>query len=216
MKAINPATGELLRDYAEQSASDVARRIETAARAFPAWRHAGFAARAAVLESAARALRERRDELARLMTLEMGKPIAAALAEVEKCAWACEHFAAHAERMLSPEPIVSDATRSAVRYEPLGTVLAVMPWNFPLWQVFRAAAPALRAGNTMGLKHASNVPGCALAIEEILTSAGAPAGVFTTLLLPSAAAEALVDHDAIRAVTLTGSEKAGRALAARA
>jgi acyl-CoA reductase-like NAD-dependent aldehyde dehydrogenase len=216
MKAINPTTGEPLRDYAEPSASEVERRLAAAAEAFPAWRDAGFAARAERLLAAAGVLRERRDELGRLMTLEMGKPIGAAIAEVEKCAWACEHFAANAERMLAAEPVATDASTSAVRYEPLGTVLAVMPWNFPLWQVFRAAAPALMAGNTMVLKHASNVPGCALAIEAIFTSAGTPAGVFTTLLLGSAAAEALVDHDVIRAVTLTGSEAAGRALAARA
>jgi len=150
------------------------------------------------------------------MTQEMGKPIAQAEAEVEKCAWVCEHFADHAERLLAPEPVATDATRSLVRCDPLGPLLAVMPWNFPFWQVFRAAAPALMAGNVMLLKHASNVPGSALAIEGIFREAEFPEGVFATLLVPAATAEALVDHPAISAVTLTGSETAGVSLAGRA
>ena len=216
MRSIDPATGETIREYSEPGPEEVARRIALAAAAFDTWRRTTFDARAALMRRAAAALREGRTRFAPLMTQEMGKPIAAAEAEVDKCALACDYFAEHAERFLAPEPIASDATHSLVRYEPLGAVLAVMPWNFPLWQAFRAAIPALMAGNVMILKHASNVPGCALAIEEVFASAGFPAGVFTTLLLPSARAEALVDHDAIRAVTLTGSEEAGRALAARA
>jgi succinate-semialdehyde dehydrogenase/glutarate-semialdehyde dehydrogenase len=216
MKAINPATGRLVRDYPETDPREVESRLAAAALAFPAWWEAGFPVRAACLARAARLLREGRDRFARLMTEEMGKPIAAAEAEVEKCAFTCDHFAEHAERMLAPEPVASEAHRSLIRCEPLGPVLAVMPWNFPFWQAIRAAAPALMAGNVIVLKHASNVPGCALAIEDLFAAAGCPPGVFTTLLLPSRIAEALVDHAVIRAVTLTGSEEAGRAIAARA
>ena len=146
----------------------------------------------------------------------MGKPIAEAEAEVEKCAWTCEFFAEHAERMLAPETVATDASRSGTRYDPLGPVLAIMPWNFPFWQVFRFAAPALMAGNVLVLKHASNVPGCALAIERVFERAGFPEGAFTTLLVPAAVAETIVDHAVIQAVTLTGSEAAGVSLAARA
>ena len=216
MKAINPATGRLVRDYPETEPREVESRLARAARAFPAWRDAGFAARATCLTRAARLLRDGKDRFARLMTEEMGKLIGAAEAEAEKCAWGCDHFAEHAERLLAPETIATDASRSLVRCEPLGPILAVMPWNFPFWQAVRAAAPALMAGNVIVLKHASNVPGCALALEELFSSAGCAAGVFTTLLLPSRLAERLVDHEVIRAVTLTGSEEAGRAIAARA
>jgi succinate-semialdehyde dehydrogenase/glutarate-semialdehyde dehydrogenase len=216
MKAINPATGAVMAEYPETSRAEVEERLDRAACAFPAWRDAGVAARGECLLHAATGLRAGRDRFARLLTTEMGKPIAAAEAEVEKCAWVCEHFATHGAALLAPERIATDATASEIHYEPLGPLLAVMPWNFPFWQVFRAAAPALIAGNVLVLKHASNVPGAALAIEEIFHAAGAPAGVFTTLLLPAAEAEALVEHPAIRAVTVTGSEAAGRALAARA
>ena len=216
MRAINPATGETIRDYPEPGPAEVERRLAEAAQAFDAWRRTPFATRADLMRRAGAALRARREALARLMTLEMGKPIAAAEAEVDKCAHTCDHFAEHAERMLASEPVASDAARSLVRYDPLGVILAVMPWNFPFWQALRAAVPAMMAGNVVVLKHASNVPGCALAIEELFAAAGFPPGVFTTLLIPSGRAEALVDHPAIRAVTLTGSEPAGRALAARA
>ena len=216
MRAINPATGETIREYPEPGPDEVEHRLSDAARAFEDWRRTRFEMRAGLMRGLGATLRERRDALARLMTLEMGKPIAAAEAEVDKCALAADYFAEHAPAFLAPEPIGSDAARSLVRYDPLGAVLAVMPWNFPLWQALRAAIPAVMAGNVVVLKHASNVPGCAVAIEELFTGSGFPAGVFTTLLLPSARAEALVDHQAIRAVTLTGSEPAGRALAARA
>ncbi len=175
-----------------------------------------MAERGAVLARAGAVLRARRDEFARLMTLEMGKPIASAAAEAEKCAWVCEHYAQHGPAGLAPEPVATDASRSEVRFEPLGTLLAVMPWNFPFWQVFRAAAPALLAGNAVALKHASNVPGCALAIESVWTEAGLPPDVFATLLVSSADALQLVDHPAVAAITLTGSEAAGRAIGARA
>ena len=216
MLTISPATGQVLRDVAEHDAAEVERRIQAAARAFPAWSRAGFATRAGVLVAAAGRLRDERERLARLITEEMGKPITQSESEVEKSAWACEHFAEHGQTYLANETIATDATRSVVRCDPLGPILAVMPWNFPFWQVFRAAAPALMAGNVMLLKHASNVPGCALAIEALLRDAGLPAGAFSALLIPGATAEALAEHPAIRAVTLTGSEPAGAALASRA
>ncbi len=216
MKAIHPATGALLREYPDHSPDEVSRRVTRASAAWNRWRATSFSDRASPLRAAATLLRARRDEYARLMTLEMGKPIAQSEAEVEKCAWVCEYFAEHAERYLTSEPVATDATKSFVRFDPLGVVLAVMPWNFPFWQVFRAAAPALMAGNVMLLKHASNVPGCALAIEQVLAEAGLPEGVFTALMIAAPAAEALVSDAAVQAVTLTGSEHAGMALAARA
>jgi succinate-semialdehyde dehydrogenase/glutarate-semialdehyde dehydrogenase len=216
VNAVNPATGERIRSYEEHGPGEVERRLESAARTFASWRRATLAERGDRLRAAAAALRRRREELARLVTLEMGKPIVQAEAEVDKCTWACEHFARRGAAYLEPERIETEATRSLVRFDPLGPVLAVMPWNFPLWQVFRAAAPALMAGNVIVLKHASNVPGSALAIEALMAEAGFPAGALTTLLLPAAAAEALVDHPVIRGVTLTGSEAAGASLGARA
>jgi succinate-semialdehyde dehydrogenase / glutarate-semialdehyde dehydrogenase len=216
MKATNPTTGETLREYPDHSPDEVAQRLERAARAFEGWRRTSFASRARPLRAVAAVLRQRQGELARLMTLEMGKPIAQSESEVEKCAWACEYFAEHAEGDLATESVPSDAARSFVRYDPLGPILAVMPWNFPLWQVVRAAAPALMAGNVLVLKHASNVPGCADELERAFGDAGYPVGVFQNVRIAAAAAEELVDHPAIRAVTLTGSEAAGMALGARA
>ena len=216
MRSVNPATGELIRDYAEHDAETVRLRLDAAAAAAAGWRRAPIGDRAESLRRAAGVLRERRAECSRLMTAEMGKPIAAAEAEVDKCAWACEHFAEHGPGFLAPEPVATDAARSFVRYDPLGVVLAVMPWNFPFWQVFRCAAPALLAGNAVVLKHASNVPGSALAIADVLSAAGLPDGVFTALLVPSAAVDGLIAHPAIAAVSLTGSESAGAAVAAAA
>jgi succinate-semialdehyde dehydrogenase/glutarate-semialdehyde dehydrogenase len=216
MKAINPTTGETLGTYPDHSLAEVAQRLERAEHGFENWRRSSFAERAKLLRAVAAVLRQRQAELAHLMTLEMGKPIAQSESEVEKCAWACDHFAEHAEQDLSVENVASDAARSFVRYDPLGPILAVMPWNFPLWQVIRAAAPALMAGNVLVLKHASNVPGCADGLERAFADAGAPTGVFQQVRIPGAGAEALVDHAAIRAVTLTGSEAAGMALGARA
>ena len=216
MRSINPATGETIREYPEPAPDDVERRLAIAASAFAAWRQTTVDDRARLMRAAGNALQAERERLARLMTTEMGKTIAAAEAEVTKCALACDYFAQHAARLLASEPTPSDARRSYLRFDPLGAILAVMPWNFPLWQVFRAAVPAIMAGNVMVLKHASNVPGSALAIEALFGIAGFPPGVFTTLLLPPARAELLVDHPVIRGVTLTGSEEAGRRLAARA
>jgi succinate-semialdehyde dehydrogenase / glutarate-semialdehyde dehydrogenase len=168
------------------------------------------------MRRAAAVLRERSAELARLMALEMGKPIAGAEAEIEKCAAGCDHFAGNAAVYLATEILPSDATRSYVRYDPLGAVLAIMPWNFPFWQVFRFAAPALMAGNVAVLKHAPNVPGCADAIERVFRDAGFPEGVFVNLRIDTPAVEAAIKHEVIRAVTLTGSGRAGRAVAAQA
>ena len=214
--SINPSNGSLIREYDEATPDEVASALAAAARAFEGWRRTTFAERASVLRRAGALLRERREALARLMALEMGKPVAQGRAEADKCAWVCEHYAEHAERLLAPEAAPTDASRSYVAFEPLGPVLAVMPWNFPLWQVFRFAAPALMAGNVGLLKHASNVSGCALAIEEILHGAGVPRDAFRTLLVGSARVAALVRAPEVVAVTLTGSTPAGRAVAATA
>lgn len=213
---MNPATGETLHEVPDHGPAEVEALLAAAAAAFGAWRDAPDAERAALLARAAAVLRAGRDALARLATLEMGKPIAQAEAEVEKCAWVCEHYACHGAEYLAPEPVATDAAESVVRCEPLGVVLAVMPWNFPFWQVFRCAAPALRAGNAVVLKHASNVPGCALAIERVFAEAGAPPGLFATARVGAAAATRLAAHPAVAAVSLTGSEAAGAAVGAAA
>ncbi len=216
MDAIDPTTGEAVACYEEHGPGEVERRLVAAAEAFGGWRRTSLATRSEKVGRAAGLLRERRAELAQLMTREMGKPIGAAEAEVDKCAWVCEFYAENAEEFLAPEPIETDAGESFVRFDPLGAVLAVMPWNFPFWQVFRFAAPALMAGNVGLLKHASNVPGCALAIEELFRQAGCPDGVFVTLLVPSRIVPRLIADPRVAAVTLTGSEAAGEAVAAEA
>ncbi len=212
MRSINPATGQLIADY-EAIPFDVAvAKAEAAFAAFRHWRAQPLTERAACVARAGAVLRERQAALARLMTLEMGKPIAQAEGEVEKCAWVCEHYAEHGARYLEPERVESDARDSRVRFDPLGPVLAVMPWNYPLWQVFRFAAPALVAGNTGLLKHAPNVCGTALAIADVLQAAGLPDATFTVLLVSDADADALLGHPAIAAATLTGSGRAGAAV----
>jgi succinate-semialdehyde dehydrogenase/glutarate-semialdehyde dehydrogenase len=216
MKAINPATTELIRDYREHTEGEVRARLRRAELAFASWRKMPFAERADRMRRAAHALREGRDRYARLMTEEMGKPIAQAEAEVDKCARNCAFHADNAPSFLRDEDVRTDAARSFVRFDPLGAVLAVMPWNFPFWQVFRFAAPALMAGNVALLKHAANVPGCALAIEEVFHHAGFPAGVLTALLVPSERVADLIRHPVIRAVTLTGSDRAGEVVASEA
>jgi succinate-semialdehyde dehydrogenase / glutarate-semialdehyde dehydrogenase len=216
MKAINPATEELIRDYPEPDAGEVEACLTAAETAFTAWRKVPFAERSRLMSAAADLLRERRDEYGRLMTEEMGKPLAAAEGEIDKCAWVCDFYAEHAESFLAGEAVATDASRSSIRYDPLGPVLAIMPWNFPFWQVFRFAAPALMAGNVGLLKHAGNVPGTALAIEETFRDAGFPDGTFTSLLLPSSRVPELIRHPVVRAVTLTGSERAGMEVAAEA
>ncbi len=216
LRSVNPTDGSLVREHAEATFEEVKGALAASARAFEGWRRTTFPERASVLRRAGALLRERRSELARLMALEMGKPVAQGRGEAEKCAWVCEHYAEHAERLLAPEAVATDASKSYVAFEPLGPVLAVMPWNFPFWQVFRFAAPALMAGNVGLLKHASNVSGCALAIEEILHAAGVPGDAFRALLVPSSRVGSLVEAPEVAAVTLTGSTPAGRAVAAKA
>jgi succinate-semialdehyde dehydrogenase/glutarate-semialdehyde dehydrogenase len=217
MRSINPATGELLAEYPEHTSAEAHARLARAHEAFAAWSRRGLADRLAVLANMARLLRDQRDELARLATLEMGKTLVSAEAEVEKCASLCDYYAEHAAAMLAPEPVASDATSSQlIRFDPLGVLLAIMPWNFPYWQAFRAAVPALAAGNTVALKHASNVCGCALAMERLWREAGLAEHAFVVLLVPGERASALVAHAAVAAVTLTGSEPAGEAVAAAA
>ncbi len=216
LQSINPTDGSLIREYPESSDAEVASALVAATEAFESWRRASFDERATVLRRAAALLHERREGLARLMALEMGKPVAQGRAETAKCAGVCEYYAEHADRLLAPEAAATEASKSYVAFEPLGAVLAVMPWNFPLWQVFRFAAPALMAGNVGLLKHASNVTGCALAIEEILHAAGVPPAAFRALLLPSSRLARLIEAPEVAAVTLTGSTPAGRAVAAAA
>ncbi|HEY2800972.1 MAG TPA: NAD-dependent succinate-semialdehyde dehydrogenase [Chthoniobacterales bacterium] len=212
--SINPATGEILQEFDEHSAAEVEEKLAAAAAAFSLHRRSSFVERGIVLQEAAQLLEQEAKSLARTMTLEMGKPIAAARAEVEKCAKVCRYYVENARRFLEEEPEQTSAARSAVRWQPLGPVLAIMPWNFPFWQVFRFAAPALMAGNVGLLKHAANVPQCALAIEDIFRRAGLAPGVFQTLLIGSAKVAALIKDRRVQAVTLTGSDRAGSEVAA--
>ncbi len=216
MKSINPATGRLIKAYEAHSNAEVNARIGQAQHCFGQWRHKPFSERAELMRQAAGLLREQKDVLAQLISDEMGKILKDSLAEIEKCASACDYYADHAEAMLRDDVVKTDARKSFVTYQPLGVILAIMPWNFPFWQVFRFAAPNLMAGNVGLLKHASNVNGCALAIERIFIDAGFPEGVFTTLLVPGKQIEHWIEHPAIRAVTLTGSTPAGKAVAAKA
>jgi succinate-semialdehyde dehydrogenase/glutarate-semialdehyde dehydrogenase len=211
--SINPATGEVLARFDPFTQDEVDHALDEAQDAFLAWRERSFAERAIPMRRLAALLRERADRYARLITLEMGKPIAEARAELEKCAWGCEHYAEHAARYLADEVVTTNAKKSLVAFQPLGIVLAVMPWNFPFWQVIRFAAPALMAGNAAVLKHASNVPQCALAIEEVFRDAGFPEGLLRTLLLAGSQVEPVIDDVRVRAVTLTGSSDTGSRIA---
>jgi succinate-semialdehyde dehydrogenase/glutarate-semialdehyde dehydrogenase len=212
----NPATGELLQSFDALTEAQIDEKLATAAAAFRSYRTTTFAERADWLRRAADILDAEADALGRLATLEMGKTLASAVAEVGKCAKGCRWYAEHTEAVLADQPHPFDGAKVFTRYEPLGPVLAIMPWNFPYWQVFRFAAPALMTGNVGLLKHASNVPQCALAIEDVLVRAGFPQGVFQTLLVGSGAIEAIIEDPRVRAVTLTGSEAAGRAVGATA
>jgi len=216
MKAINPSTGELIKDYQEHTAEQVAEILVQVDTEYKKWREKDFALRSELMHKAAAILREKADHYARTMALEMGKTVVSGRAEIEKCAWVCDYYADNAENFLADEIIETDASRSFVAYQPIGTVLAVMPWNFPFWQVFRFAAPALMAGNTGVLKHASNVPGSALLIEEVFQQAGFPENAFRTLLIGSGLVEGVIKHETVKAVTLTGSEQAGMQVAATA
>ena len=210
---INPATGETLETFDPHSPAEVERRLALAARTFPEWRRVPMEERARRMRRAGEILDQRKQEFGRLMTVEMGKPIGPGVAEAEKCATACRFYAEHAAEFLAPERVETDASESLVRYDPIGAVLAVMPWNFPFWQVIRFAAPALMAGNVGLLKHASNVPRCAFAIEGIFRDAGFPEGAFQVLLVGSDAVAKLIEDPRVAAVTLTGSEGAGVSVA---
>jgi succinate-semialdehyde dehydrogenase/glutarate-semialdehyde dehydrogenase len=214
--SINPATGEELKEFASFDDSEIEKRLRQAERAFAAYRRVPFAKRMQLMMAAASLLHREKEKLARIITLEMGKLFSAAMEEVEKCVRGCRFYAENAERFLGDEAAQTDAARSYVRYQPLGPVLAIMPWNFPFWQVFRFAAPALMAGNVGLLKHASNVPQCALAIEQIFCRAGFDDGVFQTLLIEPKRVEKLIVDPRVKAVTLTGSEKAGSEVASTA
>ena len=216
MRSINPATGDTLAEHPMLSADELERRLALAADAAPRWRRTPVAERAAVVARLGALLDEEKDRLGRLMTLEMGKPIQAAIDEAAKCATGCRFYAEHGPAFVADAEIDDDGHRSFVSYEPLGVVLAIMPWNFPFWQVIRFLAPALVAGNVGLLKHASNVPGCAMELESLVRRAGAPDGVFQTLLVGSDAVAGLLADRRVAAATLTGSEGAGRSVAKHA
>ena len=216
MQSINPATGELVREYPEIGPREAVAAIEDAHTAYEVWREKPMGQRAEALIEAARILRDRKTEWAELMTREMGKPITESRAEVEKCAWVCAYYAENGEDFLASESAATDASASYVAYRPLGVILAIMPWNFPFWQVFRFAAPAFMAGNAAVLKHAPNVPGCAEAIGDIFEEAGFPDDLLRPVLIHHKHAPEMIEHPLVRGVTLTGSTAAGRAVAAKA
>src|SRR6476661_6993814 len=214
--SINPATGELTKRFDAHTDGEIEGALDRAVSAFEKHRRSSFAERAIKLRHAAEMLEKDRQHFARIITSEMGKLLRGSIDEIEKCARGCRFYAEHGEKFLSEEVVSSDARRSYVRYDPLGVVLAIMPWNFPFWQVFRFAAPALMAGNAGVLKHASNVPRCALAIEEVFRRAGFPSGLFRTVLADAQVVKGLIEDPRIVAATLTGSERAGRAVAEQA
>src|SRR5512138_1206808 len=216
LSSVNPASGETFARFQELTDAELEARLARAAERFRTWRRVPVRERAALMARAAEVLEAEKERFGRTMTLEMGKTLRAAIGEVEKCAWVCRYYAENGERFLADEEVKANATRSFVRWLPLGPVLAVMPWNFPFWQVFRFAAPALVAGNVGILKHASNVPQSALAIEEVFRLAGFPEGAFQTLLVGSARVQRIVEDDRVVAATLTGSEGAGAAVASAA
>jgi succinate-semialdehyde dehydrogenase/glutarate-semialdehyde dehydrogenase len=216
LQSINPYTSIRIAQYKEQSQEVVNAIITKAHSRFAAWKKTSIKARGDKLLQLAGRLRQNKDEYARTITLETGKPISQAVAEVEKCAWVCTYYAQNAAEHLADSSFTTDATSSYVRYDPLGVILAVMPWNYPFWQVFRFAAPALMAGNVCLLKHASNVSGSALKLQQLFLDAGYPEHCFSTLLISSSGVNAVIDHPLVKAVTLTGSEKAGSAVAERA
>lgn len=214
MKSINPANNQLIKEYQEHTPQEAVAILERVASSQKDWTRKGVAARAQLVKQVAVHLREHIDEYALLNTEEMGKLLTDAKAEIEKCAWLCDYYAERAENMLSAEIIATEAKKSFVRFDPLGVILGVMPWNFPFWQVFRFAVPALLAGNGAVLKHASNVPGCALACERIFAESGFPENIFRALLLPASQVEPIVRHPLVAGAAVTGSDTAGRAVAA--
>ena len=216
METINPATGKSVKKFETLEAEQLDNVLQQVNDATPAWAARSYGERAELMKRLASVLRDNKQHYAELITTEMGKPITEAAGEIEKCAWACEYYADNAATFLADEAIESDASKSYVAYLPIGTVLAVMPWNFPFWQVYRFAAPGLMAGNTAVLKHASNVPQCALAIEETFQKAGFPDNVFRTLMIPASMVQSVIEDPRIQATTLTGSEPAGRQVAGSA
>jgi succinate-semialdehyde dehydrogenase/glutarate-semialdehyde dehydrogenase len=215
MEAINPATGEVIKTYPTFTAEEVDQAIQASHEAFLSWRNVSFPERTQLMRKAGRILRENVNKYGELMALEMGKPIKDGRSEANKCAWVCDYYAENAVLFLKHETVQTDAAKSYITFQPLGVVLAVMPWNFPFWQVFRFAAPALMSGNTGILKHASNVPGCALAIEEVFIKAGFPKNAFRSLLIGSSQVDAVIENPLVTAVTLTGSTPAGKAVACK-
>ncbi len=216
MKSVNPATGTLIAEFEDRRPDELPSLIQQADQAFSSWRKTSFADRAARMRAMAALLLGARRQYASLITTEMGKPIRQAIGEVEKCAMVCEYYAEHAEQMLSPEIRETEASKSYVRFDPLGVLLGIMPWNFPFWQVFRFAVPAVMGGNVILLKHAANVSGCAMAIQQLFHDSGFPTSVMTTLLISSDAIGSLIDNPVIRGISLTGSDAAGRSVAERA
>jgi len=213
IKSINPTTDEDIQSYSEMDEVEIDRIIINSDKSFEKWKRTSFSERADKMKFAGEILRKKREILSILMTVEMGKPIIQSRSEIDKCALVCDYFAENAEKFLHDEKVETEATNSFITYQPLGVILAIMPWNFPFWQVFRFAAPNLMAGNAGVLKHSSNVTGCGLAIEDIFREAGFPENLFRTLVVPSKDVDKIIRHDKIKAVTLTGSTAAGKSVA---
>ncbi|WP_339834305.1 NAD-dependent succinate-semialdehyde dehydrogenase [uncultured Flavobacterium sp.] len=213
-KSVNPYNNQVVGEYSSLSEEALKTKLEISQKAFTTWKKVSLAERCQLIQKAGQVLRDNIEEYAKMITLEMGKPIKESRAEISKCAVVCDYYAANAAAFLADEIIASDASNSFVRHNPIGTVFAIMPWNFPFWQVFRYAAPTLTAGNVGLLKHAANVLGCGQLIEDVFTKAGYPAGVFQTLIIAHEAVETIIAHETVKAVTLTGSEKAGASVAA--
>ena len=213
MKSINPVNGDVAYSVEKHSQKGVEKIINSVDKSWHTWKNTSFSHRSGLMQNLASLLKSRKDELARIISLEMGKVYKEAQAEIEKCAWVCDYYAINAENFLQEEEIETDATNSYVSYQPLGTILSIMPWNFPFWQTFRFLAPVLMAGNTAVLKHASNVPGCSKAIEDLVHEAGFPENVFRSLIIGSDMVEDVINHKAIKGISLTGSTPAGKAVA---
>ena len=216
LKSINPFNGELIEEFEEFSSEKINSLVDDSAKAFLSWKRVSFEEKRVLMHRAADVLAGKKEKYGSIITTEMGKPITESMAEIEKCAWVCRYYADNAKEHLNPEVIKTDAVLSRVQYEPIGTILGIMPWNFPFWQAFRFLAPTLMAGNTALLKHASNVQRCALCIEEVFSEAGFPESVITALVISSEKVKALIENELVKAVTLTGSEHAGSQVAAAA
>ena len=213
MKSVNPATGETIREYEAHSEKGTEKIVNSVDKRWKQWKNTTFNLRSQMMQNLSGLLRTHKEDLARLMAREMGKVLHEGIGEIEKCAWVCDFYAGNAESFLENEVVASDFSKSFISYQPLGTILGIMPWNFPFWQVFRFAVPTVMAGNTVVLKHASNVPGCAMAIEDLFREAGFPENVFRTLMISSDQVENVIRHPGIRAVSLTGSTPAGKSVA---